>query len=242
MSRWLRKQNLEDNQVNIVLFGPPGAGKGTQGDKLAKDFNLIKISTGDLLRNEIQKASSVGGKIKSIIDKGKFVSDDIINNLIENVLTNTNYYNRLIFDGYPRNLSQAKNLNILLKKCDQKIYCVLNLKVKKEAIIKRISGRLVCSKCGSIFNKYFNQATKNNHLCDSKFLETRSDDNLKTIKKRFETYNKETLPIIKYYINQNLLMEIDGMQKIHQIYKEIRQIIDSLETWLYEMYLYKWRF
>ena len=101
--------------MNLVLFGPPGAGKGTQSDKIAKDFSLTKISTGDLLRNEIEKVSSLGDKIKSIIDEGKLVSDDIINNLIESILSNTNSYKGLIFDGYPRNLNQAKSLDILLK-------------------------------------------------------------------------------------------------------------------------------
>ena len=216
--------------MNIVLFGPPGAGKGTQSDKIVKDFGLIKISTGDLLRNEIEKASSLGVKIKSIIDKGNLVSDDIINNLIENILTNTTHYKGIIFDGYPRNLNQAKSLDILLKKYNQNISCVLGLKVEKKTIIERITSRQICLKCGSIFNRHFNQATKDNHSCDSKFLATRSDDNLKTIENRFETYNKETMPIIKYYINQNILKEIDGMQKIDQLYKEIRQIIDSLET------------
>ena len=216
--------------MNLVLFGPPGAGKGTQSDKIAKDFSLTKISTGDLLRNEIEKVSSLGDKIKSIIDEGKLISDDIINNLIENILSNTNSYNGLIFDGYPRNLNQAKSLDILLKKYNQKISCVLSLKVEKKTIIERITSRLICSKCGSIFNRHFNQATKDNHSCDSKYLITRSDDNIKTVENRFETYNRETTPIIKYYINQNILKEIDGMQKIDQIYKEIRQIIDSLDT------------
>ena len=216
--------------MNIVLFGPPGAGKGTQSDKIVKDFGLTKISTGDLLRNEIEKGSSLGAKIKSIIDEGNLVSDDIINNLIENILGNANSYKGIIFDGYPRNLRQAQSLDTLLKKYNQKISCVLSLEVNKNAIIERITSRLICSICGSIFNKHFNKATKDNHSCDPKFLITRSDDNIKTVENRFETYNKETMPIIKYYINQNILKEIDGMQKIDQIYKEIRQIIDSLDT------------
>ena len=216
--------------MNIILFGPPGAGKGTQSDILVKDLNLYKISTGDLLREEVKKKSVLGVKIKSILDQGLLVSDDIINDLIENILSNKGYFNRLIFDGYPRNLDQAKHLNVLIKKYNQKIFCVLNLKVNQDVIIKRIIGRQTCSKCGLTFNEFFNPSTKENHHCDIKFLQKRSDDNEKTAKNRLETYTKETLPVLDYYKNQKILYEIDGTGHIPEIYKEIREIIHSLET------------
>ena len=216
--------------MNIILFGPPGAGKGTQCDNLAKDLNLCKISTGDLLRKEVKKESTLGIKIKTILDHGRLVSDNIINNLIENILSNKSCFNRLIFDGYPRNFEQVKHLDILIKKYNQKISCVLILKVDQDVIIKRIIGRQVCSKCGLVFNEFFNPSTKENHHCDIKFLQKRSDDNEKTARNRFETYIKETLPILDYYQNQSLLYEIDGTSHIHEIYKEIRRIIHSLET------------
>ena len=216
--------------MNIVLFGPPGAGKGTQAENLVKEFNFFKASTGDLLRKEIKKKSSLGIKIISIIEQGLLVSDDIINDLIENILSNNNYFNRTIFDGYPRNLNQAKHLDVLIKKYNQKILCVFSFKVDQAVVIKRIIGRQVCSKCGLTFNKFFNLATEKNHYCDSKFLQKRSDDNDKTARNRFETYTKETLPVLDYYQNQNLLYEIDGTNHIHEIYKEICRIIHSLET------------
>ena len=124
--------------MNIILFGPPGAGKGTQSDNLAKDLNLYKISTGDLLREEVKKESKLGIKIKSILGQGVLVSDNTINDLIENILSNKDYFNRLIFDGYPRNLDQAKHLNVLIKKYNQKIAYVLSLKVDQNIVIKRI--------------------------------------------------------------------------------------------------------
>ena len=216
--------------ANIILFGPPGAGKGTQADNLANEFNLFKVSTGDLLREEIKKKSELGVKIKSIINQGRLVQDDIINNLIEKILSNKNYFNRLIFDGYPRNLKQVKNLEALITKYNQKISCVLNLKAKQDVVLKRILGRQVCFKCGSIFNSFFNPATKENHQCGAKFLQKRSDDIEGSIKNRFQIYNTETLPILDYYQNQNLLHEIDGMRDIPIIYKEIRQIIHALES------------
>ena len=113
--------------MNIILFGPPGAGKGTQADNITKFFNLYKVSSGDLLRNEVFTKTDLGNKIKSIIEKGALVSDKIINNLIIKILSDKKFYNRLIFDGYPRNLEQAKNLDLLVKKYDQKVSCALNL-------------------------------------------------------------------------------------------------------------------
>jgi len=216
--------------VNIILFGPPGAGKGTQAHNLVRKFNLYKISTGDLLRDKIKRNTELGTKIKSILNKGFLVSDNIINDLIEKILSDKKYYDRLIFDGYPRNLSQAKNLDLLLKKYNQKISCVLSLNVDKESIIKRILSRQTCSKCGLIFNEYFKPSTNKNHHCNPQFLSKRSDDNKETIISRFETYLNETLPILDFYKKQNLLRQINGMMKIDHIFEEIQGIMASLEA------------
>ena len=216
--------------MNIILFGPPGAGKGTQATKVVKKFNLHKVSTGDLLREEIKNNTDLGNKIKSIMDTGSLISDNIINDLITKVISNKKFYNCLIFDGYPRNLKQAKNLDFQIKKYKQKISCVLSLDVDKESIIKRISGRQTCINCGLIFNEYYYPASSKNHSCDPKFLNKRSDDNKKTIINRFETYLNKTLPILDFYKEQNLLHQINGMAKIDQIFDEICGIIASLET------------
>ena len=216
--------------MNLILFGPPGSGKGTQGDNLANYYNLVKISTGDLLRKEIKNNNKLGYEIKSLVDKGSFVSDELIHILIEDKLKNRDYYNKLIFDGYPRNLNQAKMFDLLLDKYKQTLSCVISLNIDKEVILKRITGRQICSKCDQIFNKYYNIASKKKHKCNSSFLITRPDDNLGTIENRYDTYVEETFPIKKHYINQNILHEIDGSKEIDHIYKEIRTIIDSLET------------
>jgi len=216
--------------VNIILFGPPGAGKGTQADNILRKFNLHKISSGDLLREEIKNKTILGKEIKTTIENGEFVSDKIINSLIDKILSDRIYFDRLIFDGYPRNINQAKNLDFQLKKHKQKIHCVLCLNVEKNSIIKRILGRKTCTNCGLIFNEHFQTLTKKNHTCDPKFLTKRSDDNEKTIISRFETYLKETLPILNFYREQNLLHEINGMGEINQIFEEICDIIASLEA------------
>ena len=219
--------------MNIILFGPPGAGKGTQSHNLVNDYNLKKISTGELLRKEITNKTSLGNQIRSIIDSGSLVSDKIMNDLISKNLLKNEIYEKLIFDGYPRNLNQAIELDNMIKIKGKKISCVLSLEVDKNTVIKRISGRQTCANCGLIFNKYFSPPTDSNHKCDKKFLIKRSDDNETTLENRFDTYYKKTLPILNYYKKQNLLHKINGMGEINDIYKEIRGIIASIETWLY---------
>jgi len=216
--------------VNIILFGPPGAGKGTQADNIVKSFDLFKFSTGDLLRKAIRNNTDLGRKIKSLMEEGSLVPDSIIDNLITKILSDKKYYNRLIFDGYPRNLDQAKNLDKLLNNYNQKISCVLNLEVNKDLLLKRILGRLICTKCGSIFNKYFKPQTNINHLCGNNSLIKRSDDNEKTLINRYATYLDKTLPILNYYKKLNLLHEINGEKEIDQIFEEIEAIIASLEA------------
>ena len=212
------------------MFGPPGAGKGTQANFIVKKFKLTKISTGDILREEIKKKTLLGNKIKSIINSGSLASDEIVQKLIENIIFKQQSKKGFIFDGYPRNLSQAKSLDTLMKKNSDKIQCVLSLDVDRETIVKRILGRQNCLNCGLIFNKYFNPSNKNNHKCDEKYLDSRSDDNEETINNRFKIYKDETLPILSFYKQQNLLHEIKGTSKIDDISQEIRDIIASIET------------
>ena len=212
------------------MFGPPGAGKGTQADNIVKNFNLYKISTGALLRGETKKSTDLGKKIKTKIDQGLLVSDDIINSLIVKILSIKKNINGLIFDGYPRNLNQAKSLDSLIKKHNQKISCALSFNVDKETIIKRVSGRLICTKCGLTFNKYFNPPKKEKYNCRLNYLKARSDDSEKTIKNRIVIYTNKTLPILDYYEDQKILHKIDAIGGISKIYNEIRGIITSLET------------
>ena len=181
--------------MNIVLFGPPGAGKGTQAKYLVQKINGFQISTGDMLRNEIYKNSEIGKKIINDMNDGKFVSDEIVNKLIKDIIFDSQKKNRLIFDGYPRSLTQARNLDSFLKNSDQKIDLIFFLNVNKDVIIKRIEKR--------------------------KNLENRSDDDLNTILKRYDTYMETTKPVLEYYSKNPNFHEIDGSLEIDQITNKI---------------------
>ena len=185
--------------MNLIIFGPPGAGKGTQSKFIVKKFQMFQLSTGEFLRNEISNNTTIGKKISSIINTGSLVSDDIVSNLIEKVISNSKYHNNIIFDGYPRSLNQAKNLDNLLKKHNQKISLVLKLSVSLKTIKKRISER--------------------------RNLEKRADDNEEIAVKRYQTYEKSTEPVIEFYKKLNLLKVVDGERSIDQINKEISDII-----------------
>ena len=192
--------------MNLVIFGPPGAGKGTQSNIIVKKYKLHQLSTGELLRKEIKDNTNLGQKISSIINLGNLVSDKIVGNLIENYISNDNFKNRLIFDGYPRNLNQAENLNILLKKYNQKIDIVLRLTVSLEIIKKRILER--------------------------KNLEKRSDDNIEIAIKRYKTYESNIKPVIDFYKQSHLVKEVNGEATISEISDEISGLIDSIKGWL----------
>ena len=227
--------------MNIIIFGPPGAGKGTQSDFIVKKFNLFKLSTGDLLREEIKKKTPLGIKITSIVNSGTLVSDDIINNLIETIVSNKSYENRIIFDGYPRNLSQAQNLNKLLLKYNQKINVVIKLKVSLDVIKKRITGRLTCSQCSKTFNEFFNPP-HNMTCCDGGFLQKREDDNVDVAIKRYETYEESTEPVLNFYKKMNLVKDLNGETDIVSIQSKIRDYLTVIEGWLCKITPYKYIF
>ena len=211
--------------MNIILFGPPGAGKGTQAQNIIKKFNLLQISTGDLLRKEISNKTITGKQIEQIINRGDFVNDNIVNDLLKKVITTDLYRNKIIFDGYPRNINQAKSLEVMLSKDSQSIDYVLFLKVNKVIVEKRILGRIVCEKCNKTLNEYFDTEELENHECGSKFFKKRKDDNQQTIINRYDEYMKQTKPVLDFYSSIKNFHEIDGSQKIDEITRKIEQIL-----------------
>ena len=214
--------------MNLIIFGPPGAGKGTQSNNIINNFDLKQVSTGDLLRSEIKIQTDLGKKIESIINNGKLVSDDVVNTLIGKIISAPKNFNRLIFDVYPRTISQVYSLEKLLKEFNQKISIVFNLYVDKDIVSKRVNGRVICNRCFKIFNIYLNPPDSKNHKCEKKYLEKRTDDNSKTILNRYETYVEKTKPILDYYNKKGLLLEIDGNQKIVEIYDKIKGILQNI--------------
>ena len=214
--------------MNIVIFGPPGAGKGTQSDFIVKKYNLYQLSTGELLRQEIKNKTELGLNISSIMNSGQLVSDNIVSNLIEKYISNDRFKNRLIFDGYPRNKIQALNLKTILNKYNQKINLVLKLSVSLEVIKRRITGRSVCSICGKIYNEFFNPAPTNSDCCASKFLQKRSDDILEIAVSRYNTYEKNIEPVIDFYKEHNLLEVVNGEAQIDAISDEISGLLDRI--------------
>ena len=211
--------------MNVIIFGPPGAGKGTQAQSLVKKLNLYQLSTGDLLRSEIKKKTEIGKKIEQIIAQGDFVTDDIVNELLKKFVTNYNYKNKIIFDGYPRNINQAKTLEAMLNSDNQSINFILFLKVTRETVEKRILGRIICEKCNMTMNEYFNKEEIDKHECEKNYLKKRKDDNKETIITRYEEYMNKTKPVLDFYSSRSYFHEIDGNQKIQAITGKIEQIL-----------------
>ena len=214
--------------MNLVIFGPPGAGKGTQSKFIVQKYNLYQLSTGELLRNEIKNKTQLGTDIASIMNSGQLVSDNIAANLIEKFISDNKYKNRIIFDGFPRNIIQAEKLNFLLNKYSQKIDIVMKLSVSLDLIKKRISGRSVCSICGKIYNEYFNPPPLHSDCCSKKFLQKRSDDTLEIAVTRYETYEKNIKPVTDFYKKSNLLKVVNGEAQINEINNEISGLIHGI--------------
>ena len=185
--------------MNIILFGPPGAGKGTQAKFLVRILNNFQVSTGDMLRDEIKKDTGIGKRIINFMNEGKFVDDEIVNSLMKKVVFDSSKKGKLIFDGYPRTIDQAKNLDLLLKDSNQQIDFIFFLDVNKETIIKRIKRR--------------------------KVEEKREDDDLDTILKRYDTYLKTTSPVLDYYSSKQNFCKLDGNLEIDQINQQIKDFL-----------------
>ena len=212
--------------MNIILFGPPGAGKGTQSQYLVESCNYTQISTGDLLRDEIKKNTELGKEILSKVDIGDFVNDEIVNSLIDEIVSKKKYHNKLIFDGYPRNIFQAKNLDNIMSKNNQSIGAIIYLDVTRDIIEKRILGRIVCEKCNETLNEYLDNEQIKNHKCGNEYLKKRKDDNSKTIINRYDTFVKETNPLLDYYSKKTTFYKVDASVKIEEIRAKIAEILN----------------
>ena len=212
--------------MNIILFGPPGAGKGTQAQQIVIRHNYFQLSTGDLLRNEVKKNSNLGKEIEKNISKGNFVSDTIVNELLKNTISDLKYRDRIIFDGYPRTIDQSKNLDKILDEFNQKIDLIFSLHVPRDIIEKRIAGRLTCDKCNITLNKFFNEDDIKFHPCGTEHFIKRKDDNSETLMNRYDIYIDTTKPVIDYLSQNKNFHQIDGTQEINKITSKIDTFIN----------------
>ncbi|MCL2504994.1 MAG: adenylate kinase [Alphaproteobacteria bacterium] len=218
--------------MNIILIGAPGAGKGTQAKLLTEKYNMVQLATGDMLRAAFKEGTPLGIKAKSIMDSGNLVPDDLIIDLIRQKMSSKECEKGVILDGFPRNVPQAKALDEMLEKLGKKLDFVINLKVDHEALIERVSGRFTCSKCGEGYHDKF-KPLKESGKCDvcgnsgADAFSRRKDDNAETMKIRLDVFKEQTAPIISYYRDKGILVELDGMADIEDMSREIEGIINS---------------
>ncbi len=208
--------------MNLMLFGAPGAGKGTQAKFLIEKYNIPQISTGDILRAAIADKTEMGMEAKKFMDDGKLVPDSTIIGIIKDRLKENDCKNGFILDGFPRTLAQAEALDELMKNMNISLDKVISLNVPDELIVGRISGRRVCNSCGASFHVEFNPAKKDGtcDYCNGELI-IRKDDNAQTVKSRLEAYHSQTTPLINYYKNQNLFIELDGTKEVNEVTKDM---------------------
>lgn len=208
--------------MNLILFGAPGAGKGTQAVELARRFNLIHISTGEIFRDAIAEHSEMGEIANSYISKGNLVPDDITVKIVKERLAQEDCKNGFILDGFPRTLPQAECLDQICLELNISIDHVIDIEVNEDELIRRLSGRRVCKSCGASYHIDFNPSKVEN-VCDkcNGELYTRKDDEKESVAVRLKTYKSSTMPLINYYVNKGILVEINGQQEINDVLNEI---------------------
>ncbi len=215
--------------MNIILLGPPGAGKGTQAKKISGTYSLPHISTGDILRENINNNTKLGLNAKSFMSRGELVPDNLLIMIIKDRLARNDCMKGFLLDGYPRTIPQADTLQMILTESNRKIDAVLNIAVDDEELIKRLSGRRMCS-CGTSYHVLFNQPEKEGicNSCKGKLYQ-RDDDKAEAIRNRLAVYKKQTQPLIDYYQKKGILQNINGAKDISEIYVDIKRILEKYD-------------
>ncbi len=217
--------------MNIILFGPPGAGKGTQAKRLEKSRGLVQLSTGDMLRAAVAAGTEYGKQAKEIMEQGGLVTDEIVINIISDRLDEDDVKNApgVIFDGFPRTVAQAEALDKMLAEKGMKLDAVVVLEVDDEALVERITGRFTCAKCGKGYHEKF-EKPKQDGVCDecgSTEFSRRADDNEETVRQRLASYHEQTSPLVAYYEKAGIVRKVDGMADIDDVTRQIEAVLDG---------------
>ena len=213
--------------MNIILLGPPGAGKGTQARMLEENYGMVQLSTGDMLREAVKKGEQLGREAKKIMDAGKLVPDELMIKLIEERIDEPDCAKGFILDGFPRTVPQAVALDTMLVQKDKELDSVIRLVVDENKLVERVAGRFTCTKCGEGYHETF-RPTKVEGICDTcgaKEFTRRPDDNEKTMKTRLAAYTNQTAPIIPYYQGKGALKEVDGMKAMGEVYHSLEKVL-----------------
>ena len=212
--------------MNIIFLGAPGSGKGTQAAMLAKELIIPAISTGEVLRKEVERQSEIGKLAKSYMNSGQLVPDEVVVGIIKGRIAEPDCQKGFILDGFPRNMNQAIVLDEMLSSLNKKIEMVFNFEVGEETLIKRISGRFSCKGCGTVYNRYFKLPAKEGVCdnCGADDFESRSDDNEATVKNRLKVYHDSTFELIGYYEKKNLLLSVDAVKSAPLVFGELKEV------------------
>jgi len=215
--------------MNIILLGPPGAGKGTQASRLVDERGMVQLSTGDMLRAAVKAGTQTGLKAKAVMDAGELVSDDIVSGIIGEALDDLKPETGVIFDGYPRTAAQAASLDVILSDRKRVLDHVIELEVDEDALVARITGRFTCTKCNEGYHDTFKQPKVAGvcDVCGSTEFKRRPDDNEETVRTRMTEYRAKTAPILPIYEARGLVRRVDGMADIQHVTQAIEAILDS---------------
>ncbi|AYW47893.1 adenylate kinase [Tetragenococcus osmophilus] len=215
--------------MNLILMGLPGAGKGTQAEKIISEYNIPQISTGDMFRQAIAKQTSLGLEAKTYMDKGELVPDEVTNGIVKERLAESDAQDGFLLDGFPRTLDQAQSLDEMMQDLGKELDAVIEIRVPEEVLVERLSGRYICRNCGATYHKLFNP-TKVEGTCDrcgGHDFYQREDDKPETVRNRISVNMKNSEPILNYYEDKGLLHSIDGDREIDEVFAEIQQILDK---------------